>query len=127
MHIKIYTRCTQTLTIATTRNLVISSRPKPMPASKLLHKMVSTFKTLAGEADFATAGGAAAPPEQATEEGPQSSQANPAATVVTHTPTNATGLTVNINVQLTLPEGADEKTYEAFFKAMRTHLLTDPE
>jgi Family of unknown function (DUF5343) len=35
------------------------------------------------------------------------------------------GLTVNINVQLTLPENADAKTFEEFFKAMRTHLLNE--
>ena len=35
------------------------------------------------------------------------------------------GVTVNINVQLTLPENADAKTFDQFFKAMREHLLNE--
>jgi hypothetical protein len=34
------------------------------------------------------------------------------------------GMTININVQLTLPEGADSDTFDAFFKAMNKHLLS---
>lgn len=33
-------------------------------------------------------------------------------------------IAVNINIQLTVPETADEKIYEAFFKAMKKHLLS---
>ncbi len=46
--------------------------------------------------------------------------------VAVQTP-GGSGLTVNINIALTLPETNDEKVYAAFFKAMRDHLLTAPE
>jgi hypothetical protein len=35
------------------------------------------------------------------------------------------GVTININVQLTLPETKDEKVFDAFFSAMRRHLIDD--
>jgi hypothetical protein len=89
-------------------------------------KMVTTFKALAGEAVFSSDAGAAAATAQASSSGTQAGGSN-APAVAARTQTNATGMTVNINVQLTLPEGSDENTYEAFFKAMRTHLLTDSE
>lgn len=47
------------------------------------------------------------------------------ATVVARTANAGADLNVNINVELTLPETTDEKVYEAFFRAMRKHLLTD--
>jgi hypothetical protein len=33
------------------------------------------------------------------------------------------GFAININIQLTLPEGSSSDTFEEFFKAMRKHLL----
>lgn len=33
------------------------------------------------------------------------------------------GFDVNLNIQLTLPEGATPETFEAFFQAMRKHLI----
>jgi hypothetical protein len=44
--------------------------------------------------------------------------------VVTRTVSGG-GVTVNINVQLTIPETTDDKVFEAFFRAMRTHLIDD--
>ena len=38
--------------------------------------------------------------------------------------TQRSGMTININIQLTLPEGSDSETFEAFFKAMNKHLLS---
>jgi hypothetical protein len=83
-------------------------------------KMVSTFKTLAGLAEFTHDDLPAAAGPAVIREGTP-----PAATVVTKTATKGAGLTVNINVELTLPETQDEKVYQAFFKAMRQHLLSD--
>lgn len=33
------------------------------------------------------------------------------------------GITININIQLTLPEGSDGKTFDEFFQSMKKHLL----
>ena len=35
------------------------------------------------------------------------------------------GVTINVNVQLTIPETTDEKVFGAFFAAMRKHLIDD--
>ncbi len=83
--------------------------------------IISTFKTLCSLADFGleTASvSAMAPPSGAGMAG------TPA--VVTHSKAIVSagpGVTVNINVQLTLPKNADAKAFDEFFKAMRTHLL----
>lgn len=34
------------------------------------------------------------------------------------------GLTVNLNIQLTVPETTDEKVYDKFFESMKKHLLS---
>ena len=35
-----------------------------------------------------------------------------------------TGVTINLNIQLTVPETTDEKVYDKFFESMKKHLLT---
>lgn len=97
----------------------------------VVDKMVATFKALVAEAEFPS-DGSVAPASSDQETGAATNGASqvasaPSPTVLARTPTAANGLTVNINVQLTLPEGADEQTFEAFFKAMKTHLFPDPE
>lgn len=86
-------------------------------------KMVSTFKSLASQAEF----GSPVTPSPSVEERPVASPSTgvPASTVVAEATSTPAGMTVNINVQLTLPETTDEKVYEAFFRAMRQHLLSD--
>jgi hypothetical protein len=98
---------------------------KTNAGKQAIDKMVSTFKSLAGEAEF-TAGTnftTQAAPTASTAAG--TNDANVAPTLLSNTTTTSSGLSVNINVQLTLPETTDEKVYEAFFKAMRNHLLAD--
>jgi len=34
------------------------------------------------------------------------------------------GLTINLNIQLTVPETTDEKVYDKFFESLKKHLLT---
>ncbi len=93
----------------------------------VVNKMVLTFKALVAEAEFTDSGsGASTSTDQAAPATPQD-EAPQNAAVVSRTPAASNGLTVNINVQLTLPEGADEQTFESFFKAMKTHLFPDPE
>lgn len=96
----------------------------------VVDKMLATFKALAAEAEFTADGesDASTPPDQGVAAAAVSHVETPRnATVVSRTPSASNGLTVNINVQLTLPEGSDEQTFEDFFKAMQTHLLPDPE
>jgi len=84
--------------------------------------IISTFKTLCSHADFSeqSASVAVIPPALAAHIG--------APVIVAHSQpivSAGPGLTVNINVQLTLPENADATTFEQFFKAMRQHLLNE--
>lgn len=94
----------------------------------VVKKMVLTFKALVAEAEFTSDASSASTFTHQGEAATAASQVETpqGATVITRTPSASNGLTVNINVQLTLPEGADEHTFEAFFKAMKTHLLPDP-
>lgn len=92
-----------------------------------IDKTVSTFKALASEAEF----DGAAP--EAPEGAPQPTQVNatgrpPADTSPLLPPPahfTSAGMTVNVNVQLTLPETTDDAVFAAFFKAMRKHLLSN--
>lgn len=92
-----------------------------------IDKMVSTFKTLAGQAEFGSSVVSTAAPtaDPAVVSEAASDTGLIAPTLVARTTSTPAGMTVNINVQLTLPQTADEKAYQAFFKAMREHLLSD--
>jgi Family of unknown function (DUF5343) len=84
-----------------------------------IDKMVATFRTLAEQAEFSDSDVVA--PEATT---PLVTPAAPGpGTLVSRS--SAGGLNLNINVELTLPETTDERVFEAFFKAMRKHLLAD--
>jgi hypothetical protein len=77
-----------------------------------VEKMVSTFKTLCQNADFGAAeAGVLAQPV--------------ARTSVVREPQGSAGVTININVELTLPETTDETVYDNFFKAMKKHLIAE--
>lgn len=85
--------------------------------------IISTFKTLCSLADF---GADSTSIEITPLPAPIGSAGAPA--VIAHSRpivTAGPGVTVNINVQLTLPENADAKTFDEFFKAMREHLLNE--
>jgi hypothetical protein len=84
-----------------------------------IDKTVATFKALAKVADFSIAAGAAPTADEGTVpevQGPTIRSAPP----VTH----PQGVTININVQLVLPESTDEDVYRKFFAAMREHLIS---
>jgi len=81
-----------------------------------LNFMIGTFKTLAGLANFDAS--IAEPPSQTSVTSPE------AINTKTQTiRTSKSGLVVNVNIQLTLPDGSTPDTFEAFFKAMRKHLF----
>jgi hypothetical protein len=85
-----------------------------------LKYMIGTFKTLCSLSAFDQQPSAASPIAATTALGTPAAVAH-SQPVVTSTP----GWTVNINVQLTLPENADSKTFDEFFKAMKKSLLDE--
>lgn len=90
-----------------------------------IDKMVATFKSLVGQAEFGTASAVSAPSAAGQESEGVALETTGNTTLVSRATTTPTGMTVNINIQLTLPESKDGTTYEAFFRAMREHLLSD--
>ncbi len=96
-----------------------------------IDKMVATFKNLAKEADFSTApsGGdsgsiplEAEVPNDGVEANARQGSDGP---LVASSTVGRGGLTINVNVQLTIPETTDEKVFDAFFRALRRHLIDD--
>lgn len=100
-------------------------------------KMVATFKLLCELADFsavpvATTAGTAH--QDAAPNGAGGDMANGAANGASggmadaglHTITRnvGTGVTLNINIQLTVPDTTDENVYDNFFAALKKHLLS---
>lgn len=89
-------------------------------SKQVIDLTVNTFKALCSMADFSNADEGADVPIDT----PTAQQPSPPANEIAATLGNAaTALTVNINVQLTLPEAKDTATYDAIFKSMRKHLL----
>lgn len=55
-----------------------------------------------------------------TEKAPSSSVSS----ALSKTISNKNGLTINLNIQLTVPDTTDENVYDKFFEAMKKHLLS---
>jgi len=81
---------------------------------KTVEFMLKTFKNLCALADFE-----AVLPETKVSEAPV-----PPREKVAHMPTLPSGLTVNINVQLTLPATDDETVYDKLFSSLKNNLLS---
>ena len=83
-----------------------------------LAQMVRTFKALCDLSDFDSMGVAsanAARPDDVADEAVVARPVNLAAT-------NSNGMTVNINIQLSIPATDDASVYDRFFAAMKKHL-----
>jgi hypothetical protein len=78
--------------------------------------MISTFKTLTENADFK-----AERPDILTQ-GQEPKQESPGR--LPSRQIQNQGYTININIQLTLPETTNTSTYDAIFLAMKKHLLS---
>lgn len=104
-------------------------------------RMLTAFRLLCDLADFTAENGAtvASEPtrvaqENAVAESVPADLPNDAASGATNdaaeagirsiTRTLATGVTLNINIQLTVPDTTDEKVYDNFFAALKKHLLS---
>jgi len=85
---------------------------------QVIAKTVATFKTLCELADFSELPGDA--PHPPLPEAAPSEPLVPTATIQGP----STGITVNINIQLTLPATTDEVVYEKLFAAMKTYILS---
>lgn len=85
-------------------------------ATRTLQLMRQTFMVLCKSADFT--GEAKTAKVEPRGKKREHSQGDPDFELVA----KSAGPTVVINIQLTLPTGADEKSYDAFFASMRKHL-----
>src|SRR5579864_5588474 len=83
---------------------------------------VSTFKALCQLSDFGSESG-----KELGSQAHEEIEAQPLVLTRSHVKTasgqRTAGSTININIQLTLPETTDESVYEKFFAAMNKHLL----
>lgn len=94
--------------------------------AQVVSKTVTTFRTLCELADFSDVAALAQFPVPVTEPLPPSGVVD-TAPGITRTVVRGlgTGVTININIQLTLPETTDETVYDKFFAALKKHLLPE--
>ena len=85
---------------------------------RILQAIVQTFKALAELADF----GADAP--DGSDGGEALDTSNQKVVEVRRKNITGSGLTVNVNIQLTLPDSASAETYDTFFGALKKHILS---
>lgn len=101
---------------------------KTNSGKQAVDKTVTSFKNLAKEADFDSVptdtldNGHDDDAEGSDDRTDLGDEVGRGAKVVNRTLAKG-GVTINVNVQLTIPETTDEKVFEAFFHAMRTHLI----
>ncbi len=100
-----------------------------------LSHTVNTFRNLAGFAEFSS-NGVATPQKQKEEKTNNPKPTKEKGTTDKEEPKEFTnqlsrqfkesknGLTVNLNIQLTVPETTDEKVYDKFFESLKKHLLS---
>ena len=92
---------------------------KTKGAAQVVAKTVATFKTLCGLADFSDAAAPVVAPSQTPPTSDATSAGLPAKTLQSL----GANVAVIVNIQLTLPETADETVYDKLFAAMKKHLL----
>lgn len=99
-------------------NIVKSTAPKL--GKEAVSRVLSTFKALVAEADFSE-NGVAPPTGVVANSNVAAPTVQPQAGAVVRG--IGSGFTINVNVQLTLPETTDGTVYEKLFAAMRENLL----
>lgn len=98
--------------------------------AQVVSYVLGTFKALCALADFSGTSTAAAtvttiptpPPVASDVQGDQ--MVNSSGPLPTFARNLGTGVTLNINIQLTVPDTTDEKVYDNFFAALKKHLLS---
>jgi hypothetical protein len=98
-------------------------KAKTSVGDAVVKQMVSTFKALAQFADFSSA--IDVRPASSTAAPTPSSSSNGTAGSISASVPGPNGMTINLNVELSLPADATGEVYDAFFKAMKKHLLSD--
>ncbi|HEY3320085.1 MAG TPA: DUF5343 domain-containing protein [Planctomycetota bacterium] len=95
---------------------------------RAIDNTVFTFRALCASADLTQANGATESGAVAVAETPVQPAVLTEGGKPLRVSASANGaITININIQLALPEKADEATYDKFFAAMKKHLLSgDP-
>lgn len=88
----------------------------------VIKQMVGTFKALSQLGDFSSAS-EIEPAVEVRETETATARVSPISAQVK----SPSGMTVNLNVELALPADESGKVYEAFFKAMKKHLLDGAE
>lgn len=101
--------------------------------SLALSHTVNTFRNLAEYAEFedvvedeetASVVKTVAKKESKTEASVQGNSADFGTQLSRQFQESKNGLTINLNIQLTVPETTDEKVYDKFFESLKKHLLT---
>ncbi len=80
---------------------------------KAIQVIIKTFRALVEMADFESDDSIVMPTEIESNQTPLKST----------TVKNSAGVTVNINIELTIPETDNPKVYDLFFEAMKKHIL----
>lgn len=96
-------------------------RSKSEVGEKAITCTLATFRELCILADFSDVGIIASPIEPVRSNGAGSGANSPLKTIQTL----GAGVTLNINIQLTLPESTDEAVYDRLFAALKKHLLLE--
>jgi hypothetical protein len=96
-------------------------KAKTSVGDAVIKMMVGTFKTLANYGDFEEGADEVSIPAGEVEAIPMP----PAPAAMSYPVANASGLTVNLNIELTVPADPSGEAYEKFFAAMKKHLI-DP-
>jgi Family of unknown function (DUF5343) len=95
-------------------------RSKSTKGQQVVKLTVSTFKSLCELAEFE-----APPSEASTQDSSEpSAEKSSESDAPTHVCGVPRGVTININVQLSLPETTDATVYDRLFEAMKKYLMT---
>lgn len=94
-----------------------------------LSHTVNTFQKLAAYAEFDgqdVINEATDHNQEVEDDNPKVSElkSSSVSDALTKTISSKNGITINLNIQLTVPETTDEKVYDKFFESMKKHLLS---
>lgn len=107
-------------------DLVSFFKSKSTAGDQAIKKTIATFNNLCELADFSSVLESSVTHSHKHEDKPHSSPHKPKDTdVFTKSVDAGNNVTININIQLTIPETRDETIYEKFFAAMKKHLLSN--
>ena len=91
---------------------------------QVIDKTVLTFKTLCELADFSGSEDQKDDQSSQQSETPSSEKAAKGSnTIITKSKMQGSNVTININIQLTLPDTTDAKVYDNFFAAMKKYII----